>query len=186
MTVPSANSTSGSCPAGCTAMVGLRWWRRATPRNRREIPMSKLTDTQLVILSAASQRDDRGVELPRNLKGGAARKVVDKLSAQGCWKRAAPAARCESGGAMMTTGRWRGALPSRAWKPSVSKMRQPPTTRSRTILMVLIALARKLHPRRSETGFLERQNLPKSVQGRLRTGAGRRTRVGAVVVATIP
>jgi hypothetical protein len=41
--------------------------------------MSKLTDTQLIILSAAAQRDDRGVELPPNLKGGAARKVVDKL-----------------------------------------------------------------------------------------------------------
>jgi uncharacterized protein DUF3489 len=41
--------------------------------------MSRLTDTQLIILSAASQRDDRGVELPANLKGGAARKVVDKL-----------------------------------------------------------------------------------------------------------
>jgi hypothetical protein len=41
--------------------------------------MSRLTDTQLIILSAASQRDDRGVELPANLKGEAARKVVDKL-----------------------------------------------------------------------------------------------------------
>ena len=41
--------------------------------------MSKLTDTQLIILSAASQRDDRGVELPANVKGQAARKVVDKL-----------------------------------------------------------------------------------------------------------
>jgi hypothetical protein len=41
--------------------------------------MSKLTDTQLIILSAASQRDDRGVELPANIKGEAARKVVDKL-----------------------------------------------------------------------------------------------------------
>ena len=41
--------------------------------------MSRLTDTQLVILSAASQRDDRGVELPANVKGEAARKVVDKL-----------------------------------------------------------------------------------------------------------
>ena len=41
--------------------------------------MSKLTDTQLIILSAASQRDDRGVELPANVKGEAARKVVDKL-----------------------------------------------------------------------------------------------------------
>jgi hypothetical protein len=41
--------------------------------------MARLTDTQLIILSAASQRDDRGVELPTNLKGEAARKVVDKL-----------------------------------------------------------------------------------------------------------
>ena len=41
--------------------------------------MARLTDTQLIILSAASQRDDRGVELPANVKGDAARKVVDKL-----------------------------------------------------------------------------------------------------------
>jgi hypothetical protein len=41
--------------------------------------MLKLTDTQLIILSAASQRDDRAVELPANLKGEVARKVVDKL-----------------------------------------------------------------------------------------------------------
>ena len=41
--------------------------------------MSRLTDTQLVILSAASRRDDRGVELPTNIKGEAARTVVDKL-----------------------------------------------------------------------------------------------------------
>jgi hypothetical protein len=46
---------------------------------QRRIPMAKLTDTQLIILSAASQRDDRGVELPANLKGEAARKVVGKL-----------------------------------------------------------------------------------------------------------
>ena len=41
--------------------------------------MATLTDTHLVILSAASQRDDRGVELPANIKGEAARKVVAKL-----------------------------------------------------------------------------------------------------------
>src|SRR2546430_14806047 len=43
------------------------------------IPMATLTDTHLVILSAASQRDDRGVELPANIKGEAARKAVAKL-----------------------------------------------------------------------------------------------------------
>jgi hypothetical protein len=43
------------------------------------IPMSRLTDTQLIILSAASQRDDGGVELPANVKDEAVRKAVDKL-----------------------------------------------------------------------------------------------------------
>src|SRR5262245_11034233 len=41
--------------------------------------MSRLTDTQLVILSAASRRDDRAVELPANGKDEAARKAIDKL-----------------------------------------------------------------------------------------------------------
>jgi hypothetical protein len=55
-----------------------------------EIPMPKLTDTQLIILSAASQRDDRGVELPANLKGGS--------STQG-------RGQADPRGAMMTMGR---------------------------------------------------------------------------------
>jgi hypothetical protein len=43
-----------------------------------EQAMSKLTDTQLFTLSAASQREDRGIVLPPNLKGGAAQKLVAK------------------------------------------------------------------------------------------------------------
>jgi len=43
----------------------------------------KLTDTQLMLLSAASQREDGGVELAPNLKGGAAHKVVGKLLTEG-------------------------------------------------------------------------------------------------------
>jgi hypothetical protein len=43
----------------------------------------KLTDTQLVLLSAASQREDRAIELPVSLKGGAAHKVVGKLLTDG-------------------------------------------------------------------------------------------------------
>jgi hypothetical protein len=39
----------------------------------------KLTDTQIVALSAAAQRDDRCLVAPRNLKGGAAQKVAAKL-----------------------------------------------------------------------------------------------------------
>ena len=43
----------------------------------------KLTDTQLVLLSTASQRDDRAIELSPNLKGAASHKVVRKLLDEG-------------------------------------------------------------------------------------------------------
>src|SRR6266513_1818294 len=39
----------------------------------------QLSDTQLLILSSASQRNDHAALLPANLKGGAAKKVVDRL-----------------------------------------------------------------------------------------------------------
>ena len=46
--------------------------------------MTKLSDTQLVILTAACSRDDRWVlPLPASLKGGAANKVVNSLMAKG-------------------------------------------------------------------------------------------------------
>jgi hypothetical protein len=43
----------------------------------------KLTDTQLRLLAAASQRGDRALERPSNLPGGAAGKVVGKLLTEG-------------------------------------------------------------------------------------------------------
>jgi hypothetical protein len=46
--------------------------------------MTKLTDTQLVILSTASARDDRLVlPLPKSIKGGAAKKLIESLIAKG-------------------------------------------------------------------------------------------------------
>jgi Protein of unknown function (DUF3489) len=39
----------------------------------------QLSDAQLLILSSASQRNDHAAVLPANLKGGAAKKVVDRL-----------------------------------------------------------------------------------------------------------
>jgi hypothetical protein len=36
----------------------------------------KLTDTQLVLLSAASQREDRAIELAPNLKGDVIRRAI--------------------------------------------------------------------------------------------------------------
>jgi hypothetical protein len=41
----------------------------------------KLTDTQLVLLSRASQRDDGCLVMPENLEGAAAKKAIDKLLA---------------------------------------------------------------------------------------------------------
>jgi DNA-binding MarR family transcriptional regulator len=46
--------------------------------------MTKLSDTQAIILSAAAQRDDRNVlPLPGSLRGGAAAKVVGALLSRG-------------------------------------------------------------------------------------------------------
>jgi hypothetical protein len=41
--------------------------------------MSRFSDTQLVILSSASRRNDRGVDLPANVTHEAVRKAVEKL-----------------------------------------------------------------------------------------------------------
>jgi hypothetical protein len=46
--------------------------------------MTKLSDTQAIILSAAAQRDDGNVlPLPGSLRGGAATKVVGALLSRG-------------------------------------------------------------------------------------------------------
>jgi hypothetical protein len=46
----------------------------------------KLTDTQLVMLSAAAQREDRCIEAPPSLKSAAAQKIATKLVAAGLAK----------------------------------------------------------------------------------------------------
>jgi hypothetical protein len=46
----------------------------------------KLSDTQLVMLSAAAQREDRNLRLPEKLRGGVAHKVAMKLVAAGLVK----------------------------------------------------------------------------------------------------
>src|SRR5208337_3092362 len=46
----------------------------------------KLTDTQLVVLSAAAQRKDRCLVAPPTLKGGAAQRVANKLISSGLVK----------------------------------------------------------------------------------------------------
>jgi hypothetical protein len=46
----------------------------------------KLTDTQIVVLSAAAQRDDRCLLAPQNLKGSATQKLATKLIGAGLAK----------------------------------------------------------------------------------------------------
>src|SRR6266849_9686108 len=41
VTVPGASRASGSCPAGCLAKVGLRWWRQRRRTNAMEDPDGK-------------------------------------------------------------------------------------------------------------------------------------------------
>jgi Protein of unknown function (DUF3489) len=62
------------------------------------IPMTspaKLTDTQLAILSAASQRGDRCLIAPSTLKGGAAKKVAARLVTAGLVREIKAKARTE-------------------------------------------------------------------------------------------
>ena len=47
---------------------------------------TKLNDTQLVMLSAAAQRNDRCLVVPPNLTDSAARRMADKLIAAGLVK----------------------------------------------------------------------------------------------------
>jgi hypothetical protein len=54
------------------------------PQKEGNIPMSKLSDTQSIILSAAAQRADGNLlPLPGSLRGGAATKVVGALLSRG-------------------------------------------------------------------------------------------------------
>jgi hypothetical protein len=61
---------------------------------------STLTDLQLLILSKASQRDDHAIELPSNLKGGAAAKLVKKLIDGGLVEEVGRRPECRFGAAM--------------------------------------------------------------------------------------
>jgi len=74
--------------------------------------MARLTDTQLIILSAASQREDRGVELPANVQLALSQfltlyttPVRHAAQLSGCGKL--PANRCPSAiASRMVTARW--------------------------------------------------------------------------------
>jgi hypothetical protein len=54
----------------------------------------KLTDTQIALLSAGAQRDDRCLVPPQNLRSGAAQKVAAKLIDACFVKERSPECRC--------------------------------------------------------------------------------------------
>ena len=58
----------------------------ALPETKGQTMSIKLTDTQLVMLSAAAQREDRRIVPPPSLKGAAAQKTATKLVAAGLAK----------------------------------------------------------------------------------------------------
>ena len=78
MTVPGGDQRLGILPRRPRGHCGASVVAALAVINRMEDSV-KLTDTQLVLLSAASQRDDRALERPSNLKDGVADKVVAKL-----------------------------------------------------------------------------------------------------------
>jgi hypothetical protein len=82
VTVPGGDQHLGILPRRLHRHCGASVVAALAVDNRMEDSV-KLTDTQLVLLSAASQRDDRALERPKNLTGGATGKVVAKLLTAG-------------------------------------------------------------------------------------------------------
>jgi hypothetical protein len=83
VTVPGGDQHLGILPRRPRGHCGASVVAAALAVINRMEDSVKLTDTQLVLLSAASQRDDRALERPANLTGGAAGKVVAKLVTEG-------------------------------------------------------------------------------------------------------
>lgn len=69
--------------------------------------MTKLSDTQLIILTAAAQRPNRlAIPLPDRLKGGAAQKVVAAMLTRGLLARVPAAPGMPAFGAQAEDGSW--------------------------------------------------------------------------------
>jgi hypothetical protein len=83
VTVPGGDQHLGILPRRPRGHCGASVVAAALAVNNRMEDSVKLTDTQLVLLSAASQRDDRTLERPSSLTGGAAGKVAAKLLTEG-------------------------------------------------------------------------------------------------------
>jgi hypothetical protein len=83
VTVPGGDQRLGILPRRPRGHCGASVVAAALAVDNRMEDSVKLTDTQRVLLSAASQRDDHAIERLSNLTGGAAGKVVAKLLTEG-------------------------------------------------------------------------------------------------------
>ena len=81
---------------------------------------SKLTDTQLVLLSAAAQREDGAIDLAESPKGGLAKKAIGKLLTDGLVEEVPLAALCPPGAVTMTEDRWLCASRRARWQADVA------------------------------------------------------------------
>src|SRR6266481_1211635 len=79
VTVPGISVPSDPAPPAAWPRWGCGGGGNDAAPTQGRIPMARLTDTQLVILSTASRRNDRGVDLPTNVTGEAVRKALSKL-----------------------------------------------------------------------------------------------------------
>jgi hypothetical protein len=91
----------------------------------------KFSDTQLVMLSAAAQRDDRSLTPLEKLKGGAAHKVAMKLVAAGLVREVKAKAGMPVWGAMSKT---RNPMPSNSRPPERKRSPSVQTTTRRLLL----------------------------------------------------
>ena len=78
-------------PAAERQMAGSRWWRRCRHEPQRRASCRsrhhKLNDTQLVILSSASQREDGFAVLPEGVRAASVKAAVIRLTKLGFLKQ---------------------------------------------------------------------------------------------------
>jgi hypothetical protein len=90
----------------------------------KKLSPNNLTSTQLVLLSAAAQREDGAIELAPNLKGGAADKEPSGRAA----RKMRRGRRCAAPSRKRSATR----SPPRKWKVSTPSMARPTRRKSRS------------------------------------------------------
>ena len=114
---PPPFATSAAHLRGCAARGRSRARDGPGPSQRRDDPMTKLSDTQAILLSAAAQRADGNLlPLPGSLRGGAATKVVAALLARGLAREEVTDLQTRADAALNTV--WRNEPDGRARPPA--------------------------------------------------------------------